>query len=128
MAQSQQHYIKIWGVLVVLLVVSVLGPMLEIPWLTLMTAFGIALVKAYLVCKHFMHIPLDNKIVTYLLVTALLFMGLFFAGTAPDVMKHEGTNWENVAAKASVKRGLAAAESGGHDAHGEQDHGEKNEH
>jgi caa(3)-type oxidase subunit IV len=116
MAASSQRYVKIWVILVVLLVVSVIGPMFEIQVLTLITAFGIALVKAYLVAKEFMHIPLDSKYVTYLLVTALAFMLLLFAGTAPDVMNHEGQNWTNDAAKAEVQRGLAKmkAEGDGH--------------
>ena len=41
--------------------------------------------------------------------------GLFFFGVAPDVMSHEGTNWDNTAAKAAVKRGIVdphAAEHG----------------
>jgi hypothetical protein len=32
---------------------------------------------------------------------------LFFAGVAPDVMKHQGQRWENRAAKQAVERGLA---------------------
>ncbi|MBW2394590.1 MAG: cytochrome C oxidase subunit IV family protein [Deltaproteobacteria bacterium] len=90
---SESHYVKIWAILLVLLVVSVLGPMLEIQVITLLTAFGIALVKAYLVIKHFMHLNVQPRFVTYLLSTALVFMLLLFAGTAPDVMKHEGDNW-----------------------------------
>jgi caa(3)-type oxidase subunit IV len=88
------NYVKIWAVLLVLLVISVAGPFLEIQVITLITAFGIALVKAYLVVKHFMHIDLAAKLVTYLVVTMLLFMLLFFAGTAPDVMESHGSNWE----------------------------------
>ena len=90
---SEKHYIQIWFILLILLVVSVVGPMLEIQIVTLLTAFGIALVKAYLVVKHFMHLNLQPQFVTYLLTTALVFMLLFFAGTAPDVMKWDGSNW-----------------------------------
>ena len=86
-------YIKIWGILVGLLAVSVIGPMFGIQWLTLITAFGIALVKAYLVAKNFMHIDIAPRYVTYLATTCLVFMLLFFAGAAPDVMKAEGHNW-----------------------------------
>jgi caa(3)-type oxidase subunit IV len=107
-AHSEKHYIKIWALLLVLLVVSVVGPLAEIRPLTLMTAFGIAVVKAALVCKHFMHLNVQPKIVTWFLVTALVFMGLFFFGTAPDVLHHSGQNWENLAAQAEVERGLAA--------------------
>jgi caa(3)-type oxidase subunit IV len=87
------NYVKIWAILLLLLIVSVAGPMLGIRAVTLITAFGIAIVKAYLVVKNFMHIDLAAKLVTYLVLTMLLFMLLFFAGTAPDVMESHGANW-----------------------------------
>ena len=88
------NYVKIWGWLVVLLAISVAGPFLEIQWVTLVTAFGIACVKAYLVAKNFMHLNLEPRFVVYLLCTMLLFLLLFFSAVAPDVMKFEGTNWK----------------------------------
>jgi caa(3)-type oxidase subunit IV len=90
---GSQHYVKIWGILLVLLVISIFGPFLGIPVVTLVTAFGIALVKAYLVAKNFMHLNVQPGYVGYLLTTCLVFMLLFFAGTSPDVMKKEGDNW-----------------------------------
>jgi len=39
-----RNYVKIWAMLVGLLVVSVLGPMVGIRWITLIAAFGVALV------------------------------------------------------------------------------------
>jgi caa(3)-type oxidase subunit IV len=94
-AEHTHHpdYVKIWGILLVLLVISVAGPFLGIKLVTLLTAFGIAVVKAYLVAKNFMHINIAAKYVTYLVVTMLVFMFLLFAGSAPDVMKPEGRNW-----------------------------------
>jgi caa(3)-type oxidase subunit IV len=88
------NYVRIWAILVVLLGVSVVGPMFGIKAVTLITAFGIALVKAYLVAKNFMHVNVEKRYIPYIVLTALVFMLLFFAGTAPDVMKKEGTNWE----------------------------------
>lgn len=88
------NYVRIWAILLALLVISVLGPMLGHPLVTLVTAFGIAVVKAYLVAKNFMHISVAPRFVGYLVATCLLFMLLFFAGTAPDVMRLEGTRWE----------------------------------
>ncbi len=110
MAHSKEHYIKIWGYLVVLLVVSVAGPEIAPKvasgnvkmTIVLLTAFGIALVKAYMVIVEFMHLPLDKKFCTYLLSTCMAFMLLFFAFVAPDVMNHEGQNWVNTAAKKEV--------------------------
>ena len=73
-----------------------------------MTAFGIAVVKAYLVAANFMHLNIEKKYISYMLATMLMFMLLFFAGTAPDVMKHHGQNWENVAAEQEIERALEA--------------------
>ncbi len=92
-AEHDTNYVKIWAILLCLLVVSIAGPFLGIKIVTLLTAFGIAIVKAYLVAKNFMHLNIEPRYAVYLLMTMLVFMLLFFAGTAPDVMKHEGTNW-----------------------------------
>ena len=73
---------KIWAILLALLVVSVAGPMFGIKLVTLITAFGIAIVKAYLVVKNFMHIDVAPKVVTYMVLSMVLFMLLLFAGTA----------------------------------------------
>jgi caa(3)-type oxidase subunit IV len=111
-AHPKTNYVKIWLILCGLLVVSVIGPLvgeaLHAFWLTLITAFGIAVVKAYLVATRFMHINLEKKFVAYLVVTMLVLMALFFGGVSPDVMMHDGQRWENTAAKAETKRALAA--------------------
>lgn len=119
-------YFKIYGILVALFFVSVTGPLLGHKVITLVTAFGVALVKAYLVAAHFMHLKIEKRYVTYLLFTAIAFMAIFFAGTSPDVMNHRGRRWENVAAQHEVNRAMqeaAAIEAGGgehaHGAHGE---------
>jgi caa(3)-type oxidase subunit IV len=91
------NYWRIWAILCALLFVSVAGPFVGIRIVTLITAFGIAVVKAYLVARYFMHIDVAAKYVTYFIVTAVVFMLLFFAGTAPDVMKPQGRNWEKPA-------------------------------
>jgi caa(3)-type oxidase subunit IV len=92
-ADHEVNYVKIWAILLCLLVASILGPFLGIKIVTLITAFGIAIVKAYLVAKNFMHLNIEPRYAIYLLTTMLVFMLLFFAGAAPDVMKHEGRNW-----------------------------------
>ena len=118
-ASAQKHYVKIWLILLALLAVSIIGPMLGHPIVTLVTAFGIAAVKAYLVAKNFMHLTIEKRWVTYMIVTMLALMVVFVGGVAPDVLKHDGHRWENVAAKRAVEKGLReAAASGGH--HGKQ--------
>ena len=108
-------YMKVYWILLALFIVSVAGPeiarIFDIPqpWnkiLVLTTAFGIALVKAYYVVAYFMHLKFEKKIVNYMLVTTTTFMFLFFFAIAPDIMKHEGSNWSNAAAKSEVQRAL----------------------
>ncbi|MEJ2204089.1 MAG: c-type cytochrome [Gemmatimonadota bacterium] len=109
------NYKKIYLTLVALLVVSVAGPFVGILWVTLITAFGIALVKANLVIQNFMHLRWEKSIMKWMLTTSLVLMALLFAGVAPDVMKHEGRGWVNVAALDAVERGVG----GGHGEEGE---------
>jgi caa(3)-type oxidase subunit IV len=87
------NYVKIWAVLVVLLVVSVVGSMSHVRAVVLIAAFGVALIKAYMVAKNFMHVNVEKRWVPYLLIMCLLFMAILFAGVAPDVMKHSGLHW-----------------------------------
>lgn len=110
------NYKKIYFILLGLLVVSILGPEIGIKWVTLITAFGIALVKADLVIQNFMHLRWEKRIMKWMLATSLVLVFLFFAGVAPDVMKHEGTRWVNNAALAATERGIEAP------------HGEEEEH
>jgi caa(3)-type oxidase subunit IV len=105
-----KHYTKIYWYLVVLFVISFIGPFVgeavNSKALVLVTAFGIALVKAYLVCAHFMHLNIEKRYIGYLLMTTVVFMFLFYAGVSPDVMEHHGRNWENVAAQQETERAL----------------------
>lgn len=109
-AHAHPNYIKVYWTLVALLCVSVIGPMFGIKAVTLVTAFGIAAYKAYLVAKNFMHINVEKPFITYLVLTVVVFMVLFFAGTAPDVMEAEGTRWS----KPDWVAGTAHAPPSGH--------------
>jgi caa(3)-type oxidase subunit IV len=108
-----RNYVKIWAILTVLLVVSVTGPMLGIRVVTLIAAFGIALVKAYLVAKNFMHLDIEKPIVGWMLAVALTLMVLLYAGLAPDVQKSNGQNWKKNAGFHYVnQKATGEAESG----------------
>jgi len=91
---DETSYVAIWGVLCALLGVSVLGPMAGVRLLTLITAFGIAIVKAYMVCRYFMHLNIEKKWVAYILGFMLAIMLVFFGGVAPDVLRPEGLRWQ----------------------------------
>lgn len=88
------YYIKIWGLLLVLLVISVLGPELGNKVITLITAFGIAIVKATIVAAYFMHLKDELKYIWYMFFTMLALMLVFYFGISPDVQYGEGHRWE----------------------------------
>lgn len=114
-AGPHRNYVKIWAILMVLLVISVAGPFLGIRVITLLTAFGVAVVKAYLVAKNFMHLDVEKPVIHWMMAIAVVFMALLFAGVAPDVMKHEGLRWEKHPAPAAE---APAGHGAGHDSHG----------
>jgi caa(3)-type oxidase subunit IV len=97
------RYVKIWGILLLLLAASIIGPMFERPALTLITAFGIALVKAVLVATYFMHLRVEKGYIHYMLYAMVLMLGLLFAGTAPDLLQASGLRWQNHAVQELIE-------------------------
>jgi len=109
-----KFYVKIWALLLLLLVVSIIGPMLGHRLLTLITAFGIAIVKALIVAAFFMHLNVEKKYIWYMLYTMLLMVCMFFLGTASDVMKPSGNNWTNEAAHRLIEQHKGSTSEGHH--------------
>ncbi|MGK0289348.1 MAG: caa(3)-type oxidase subunit IV [bacterium] len=100
---SQEHvekhhtnYVAVWGVLLVLLAISLIGPELGNKWVTIITAFGIAIIKAYIVASKFLHLNLEKRYIWYLFITGFLVLGVLYAGLAPDIMMEKGQNWSHV--------------------------------
>ena len=129
---SARSYVKIWALLVVLLIISVVGPMAEIKVITLITAFGIAIVKALMVAAKFMHLNVEKRYIWYILLTGLLFVFLFFTGIAPDIMKESGMNWVKtdssyIAHSQAIidSHNVHATEGHGEETHGEETHDEQ---
>ncbi len=91
---SDAYYVKIWALLLFLLVISICGPFLGIQWVTLVTAFGIAIVKALIVANYFMHLNIEKRFISYVLISMLLLVFVFFAGAAVEVMSFKGANWQ----------------------------------
>ncbi|MDE2752187.1 MAG: hypothetical protein OXI83_06390 [Gemmatimonadota bacterium] len=120
------HYVRVYALLLVLLAVSIVGPWVGETLdqdvaifgvqfglgitLTLITAFGIAVVKAWLVIKNFMHLTIERVVPKLFLAASVLLLALFWGGVAPDVQLHDGRMWENDAAKAAVARGIPVEE------------------
>lgn len=126
------HYIKIWSILLVLLVVSVVGPFvgsaLKLHWITLLTAFGIAAVKAWMVMKNFMHIDVEKPIIRWIMATGVALMVLLYGALAPDVQREQGQHWKKDAgfhhSFTTAKPHHEGAEHGGEGAHVEGVHAE----
>jgi caa(3)-type oxidase subunit IV len=117
------NYKKIYITLLVLLAISIAGPMLEIPWLTLITAFGIAIVKATLVVNNFMHLKWERRIMKWVLLSSVVIVGLFWAAVEQDVKSHEGRNWVNNSARAAIARGIPAPGEHGPGGEAKGEHG-----
>ena len=94
-AHDHPNYLIIWYWRLILLAISVAGPMLEIPWITVLTAFGIALIKTFMVAANFMHLKFEKKIIWYLLIIAIIFLGIFYFGVAADIMNSSGQQWKD---------------------------------
>lgn len=94
----ERHYVIIWAQLLALLVVSVVGPIVASKlgwhWLLLTTAFGVAVVKAYMVAKNFMHLNVEKPIIHYIMAIGVALMVLLYGAIAPDIQKGEGQHWK----------------------------------
>ena len=98
------YYVKIWVYLMVLLVISIVGPTFEIMWLTLITAFGIAVVKSLMVASWFMHLNTEKRYIWLLLISSLIFLFGLYVGVAPDVQNEEGSSWTRCNAYSDADR------------------------
>lgn len=93
-----KFYVKIYAILMVLFIISVIGPEFGHRTVTLITAFGIAIVKAYMVAVNFMHIRQEKKYIVYIMLAMLGAVFLFYIAVATDVQATYGQRWENDAA------------------------------
>jgi caa(3)-type oxidase subunit IV len=124
MSEEHAHpsYFKTYVILLILMSISLIGPEFGIQAVTLVTAFGIAGVKAYLVASRFMHLNIEKRFVVYMLTTCLAFMALLYSAIAPDIQRHTGTNWTKPAwieREAAWEADKAAGKTG-QDHHGEE--------
>jgi len=93
-------YKKIYYSLLILLVISIWGPVFALNidnrtmlvGTVLLTAFGVGLIKATMVVAWFMHLDIEVKVVRRLLAVCIAFLILLFAGVAPEVLCFDGEN------------------------------------
>lgn len=82
----QPGYVLIWGVLVAALFVSLLLGMMDLPVVTVVLIFSIAVVKAYLVAAYYMHLKLEPFFVAVIVATGLACLYFLFFGLVPDLV------------------------------------------
>jgi caa(3)-type oxidase subunit IV len=80
------RYVAIWGILVAALLVSLLLGGMNLPIVTVVLIFSVAVVKAYMVMADFMHIKGAPIFVTVILATGAVCIFLLFFGTLTDVV------------------------------------------
>ena len=90
-SEHEKHYTKVLKILLVAFAVSVVATLpvvvesLSIPqWLIQVIVFGVALVKAYFVAVHFMHISHEHAMVPIAVATPLILLVIFMGLLWPD--------------------------------------------
>jgi caa(3)-type oxidase subunit IV len=95
---NAKHYIGVWAWLVLALIASLgLGTLRAGPSV-IFAIFAIALVKAFLVVSHFMHLKLEPRTWKVLMASNIGVLGCLFVGSFPDVSKVNGRIEEPVVA------------------------------
>jgi cytochrome c oxidase subunit 4 len=89
-------YLGIFGALMVLTVVTVLVSYADLGPLALPVALAVALVKAGLVVGYFMHLKFDTRFHTFVFLSSLVFVAIFFVITFFDLNTRDKVNqfWE----------------------------------
>lgn len=107
-----KHYIGIWAWLCLALVVSLgLGTLRAGPNVVF-AIFSVALVKAFLVVSHFMHLKLEPRTYKVLMASTVGVLACLFIGSFPDVQQVNGKiEAPAVAAKAPGSPLVASADA-----------------
>ena len=86
-AQSR-HYLVVWYWLLALVIASVAAASLLPKSQALALIFSIAIIKALLVARNYMHLKNENAIIYAIALVPLAFIIVFFFGLFPDFVSH----------------------------------------
>ena len=101
-AHAHPNYVKIWVLLFVLLVVSIVGPELD-PLADFTDCFRNC-AREDLLCRCLLHASQhEKKYVWFLLLISTVLLGVFFFGVAGDVMKADGQTGKTVSLTIPVR-------------------------
>ena len=81
-----QRYLVIWGILVAALLISMLIGEMQLPVVTVVFIFSIALVKAYLVLAYYMHLKNEPFFIVLIMAAGLACLYFLFFGLVPDLV------------------------------------------
>jgi caa(3)-type oxidase subunit IV len=87
-SSHRQHYLTIWYWLMALVVISVALSAVLPKTQALALIFIIAVVKALLVARNFMHMKSESAIIYALALVPLAFVVIFLFGLFPDFVYH----------------------------------------
>ncbi len=83
-----RHYLAIWYWLMALVVVSVAAASFLPKRQALVLIFTVALIKAFLVARNYMHLKNERAIIYAMALVPLTFIIIFLLGLFPDFVQH----------------------------------------
>lgn len=89
---TARQYVMIWFILLALLAGGVLFAYIDIPMLANVLVFGVAIAKAILVLRLYMHLRWEPRFISLALVGALACIVVLFLLTYPDMVLRDGWN------------------------------------
>ena len=90
-------YLQVFGALMVLTVLTVLVSYLDLGPLALGVAMTVAVIKAGFVVGYFMHLKFDTRFHSFVFLSTILFVAIFFALTFFDLKTRDmmNTTWDS---------------------------------
>jgi len=83
-----RHYLMIWYWLMALVIVSVLGAFFLPKFHALVLIFAVAIIKALLVARNYMHMKNEKAIIYAMALVPLAFVLIFLFTLFPDFVYH----------------------------------------
>jgi caa(3)-type oxidase subunit IV len=83
-----RHYLVIWYWLMALVVVSIAAATILPKVQALLLIFSVAIIKAILVARHYMHLKNERALIYAIALVPLAFIIIFLFGLFPDFVYH----------------------------------------
>ena len=90
MSSTSRSYLIVWYWLLALVAASVLAAALLPKAQALILIFTVAVIKALLVARHYMHLKHEKALIYALALVPLVFIVIFLFGLFPDFVYHPG--------------------------------------